>query len=63
MNGQEEIAIQCPNCWETISILVDCSVEQQEYTEDCQVCCKPMVVDVRVSIDGLPQVTVKNENE
>ncbi|MEE9352192.1 MAG: CPXCG motif-containing cysteine-rich protein, partial [Thiotrichaceae bacterium] len=23
--------IQCPYCWETIEILVDCSVESQQY--------------------------------
>jgi len=30
--------IQCPCCWEQIEILVDASVDSQEYVEDCSVC-------------------------
>ncbi len=38
----------CPYCGEPIRLVVDGSVEQQEYTEDCEVCCRPMVVSVSV---------------
>lgn len=41
---------QCPYCGESITVLIDDSVEQQEYIEDCQVCCRP--IEFRVSIDG-----------
>ena len=41
-----EHAISCPYCGEAISILVDDSVPEQEYVEDCQVCCRPIVVSV-----------------
>lgn len=40
--------IQCPFCWQSIEILVDPSVTHQHYTEDCFVCCRPIVLDVRV---------------
>lgn len=33
---------QCPYCWETISMLLDSSVRQQTYVEDCEVCCNPI---------------------
>ncbi|MEJ6792732.1 MAG: CPXCG motif-containing cysteine-rich protein, partial [Lacinutrix sp.] len=33
---------QCPYCWETISMLLDFSVRQQTYVEDCEVCCNPI---------------------
>ncbi|WP_452221442.1 CPXCG motif-containing cysteine-rich protein [Lacinutrix salivirga] len=33
---------QCPYCWETISMLLDPSVNQQTYVEDCEVCCNPI---------------------
>ena len=62
VNGQEEILIQCPYCWEAISILVDCSVERQEYIEDCQVCCQPISLDVQVLEGDSPQVLVTREN-
>jgi hypothetical protein len=38
--------IQCPWCWEQIELVVDCSVIEQEYVEDCSVCCSPIVVSV-----------------
>ncbi|MBA6315190.1 CPXCG motif-containing cysteine-rich protein [Cellulophaga baltica] len=33
---------QCPYCWEEISMLLDTSVQQQTYIEDCEVCCNPI---------------------
>ena len=35
---------QCPYCWETISMLLDASVRQQTYVEDCEVCCNPIQI-------------------
>ncbi|MDB2462542.1 CPXCG motif-containing cysteine-rich protein [Algibacter sp.] len=32
----------CPHCWETISMLLDTSVNNQTYIEDCEVCCNPI---------------------
>nr|WP_299072969.1 CPXCG motif-containing cysteine-rich protein [uncultured Allomuricauda sp.] len=33
---------QCPYCWEEISFLLDTSVSNQTYIEDCEVCCNPI---------------------
>ncbi|NJB36639.1 MULTISPECIES: CPXCG motif-containing cysteine-rich protein [Flavobacteriaceae] len=35
---------QCPYCWEEISMLLDTSVSQQTYVEDCEVCCNPIEI-------------------
>ncbi|WP_237267414.1 CPXCG motif-containing cysteine-rich protein [Tenacibaculum todarodis] len=35
---------QCPHCWESISMVLDQSVRQQTYIEDCEVCCNPIEV-------------------
>lgn len=40
----EEHFFQCPFCWAQISMLVDLSVEQQSFIEDCEVCCRPIRV-------------------
>jgi hypothetical protein len=37
----------CPYCWQQISMLLDGSVEQQTYIEDCEVCCRPIQVHYR----------------
>jgi len=58
----ESLYIQCPFCWENFEIIVDCSVESQEYVEDCEVCCRPIVMNVDVSIEGKPQVEVSRES-
>ena len=33
---------QCPYCWQNISMLLDESTSEQEYIEDCEVCCRPI---------------------
>ena len=42
----EECFFQCPYCWEQISMLIDTSVKQQTYVEDCEICCNPLEVNV-----------------
>lgn len=34
----------CPYCWQTVSMVLDLSVEEQSYVEDCEVCCNPIQV-------------------
>ncbi len=41
---------QCPYCWEEISMLLDTSVQQQTYIEDCEVCCNP--IEITPSFDN-----------
>jgi len=36
---------QCPHCWEEISMLIDSSLNQSEYIEDCEVCCNPIFIN------------------
>jgi hypothetical protein len=44
--------ITCPHCWEQIEIVVDRSVSEQQYIEDCSVCCHPILLSVIVPDDG-----------
>ncbi len=48
----EEVAVQCPHCGETITLVIDLSDGDQSYVEDCSVCCAPMVVSYSVDEDG-----------
>ena len=34
--------IDCPYCGEVIEILIDDSAGEQDYYEDCFVCCRPI---------------------
>ena len=58
-----EQPISCPYCGETITILVDGSLPEQQYVEDCQVCCRPIVLNVSVDSDGDAVVVATAENE
>lgn len=46
----------CPYCGERIELVIDTTIPQQEYIEDCPVCCQPM--NVLVSVDGAGGVTL-----
>ena len=59
---QDEAVIRCPYCGETITLVIDASAGSQRYIEDCQVCCRPIVVDVTVDDDAV-QVHVAPEDE
>ena len=63
MNELESRNIQCPYCGELIDILIDCSIENQNYIEDCQVCCRPINLDISVDPVGAIVVLVTHENE
>lgn len=36
---------QCPYCWEEVSMLLDSSITNQTYVEDCEVCCNPIEIN------------------
>ena len=63
MNQLAEKPIECPYCGETISVLIDASDMEQQYIEDCQVCCKPINFLVYESVDGELTVNVYSEDE
>jgi len=59
----KEQPIGCPYCGETITVLVDDSLPKQNYVEDCQVCCRPIVFDITADNDGDMLVSVRSEDE
>ena len=59
----KEQSVSCPYCGETISVLIDDSLPEQNYIEDCEVCCRPIVFEVVVDADGSMLVSVRAENE
>lgn len=63
VNGLEECTIACPYCGEVIGILVDRSLPQQTYTEDCQVCCCPAVITVDTDAEGRLSVSAAREDD
>lgn len=53
---------QCPYCWEQAEALLDLSAGDQEYVEDCPVCCRPIVFELHT--DGETwTLDVRGEND
>ncbi len=63
LNQLIEKTIDCPYCGENIDILVDTSVDEQSYIEDCQVCCRPIQMQTLVDHDGNLTFQIRHENE
>ncbi len=56
----EELFVDCPHCWERVSILVDVSCNgRQDFVEDCEVCCNPLAFDVRIVKGRVAEVNVE----
>lgn len=57
-----EAEVYCPWCGAPSVIALDPgSGAEQEYVEDCQVCCRPCVIRVRFDKTGAADVEVRGE--
>jgi len=43
-----EYYFDCPHCWQNQLKMIDPSVETQNFIEDCEVCCNPLVFTLTV---------------
>ena len=55
--------VDCPYCGEAIEILLDASIPNQTYIEDCQVCCRPITLMVQIDASGVAHVRSRAEND
>jgi hypothetical protein len=59
-----EADVACPWCGEVVSVRLDPgSGSEQEYVEDCQVCCRPWRVRVTYDADGAAQVWAEADGD
>lgn len=63
MNPIESVTQYCPWCSESITFQIDTTISDQEYIEDCTVCCAPILVQIRVPFSGTPEVELHRDNE
>ncbi len=50
MDQHEQFFI-CPHCAQRVSVLVDLSIPEQSYIEDCEICCRPIEIRYEVCDD------------
>ena len=54
---------QCPHCWEEISVLLDPSIYEQAYVEDCEICCNPIDFQVQFNQRELQNFQVSSHEQ
>jgi hypothetical protein len=60
-DGTADLAavVECPYCGESVEITLDPgSGAEQEYVEDCEVCCQPWQVTVHYDDEGQAAVVI-----
>ena len=57
----EAAHVDCPYCGEPMELNIDASVDEQEYVEDCWVCCRPIVIQATVVGDDVFVAVQENE--
>ncbi len=56
--------LNCPYCAEVISLRVDSTGgKRQFFVTDCEVCCRPIDIEIEVESDGYIQLTAKRSGE
>jgi len=55
--ANEEESFACPYCWEQVTPPLEADLEG-ELVWDCEVCCKPWLIRIRVGLCGERHVSV-----
>ncbi|WP_027158673.1 CPXCG motif-containing cysteine-rich protein [Methylobacter luteus] len=63
MHGLKEVDVICPYCGQSIDIIVDTTLDAQEYYEDCPVCCAPILFLLSVDETGEIYLDLKRDDE
>jgi hypothetical protein len=63
MDSLTEQIVNCPYCGESIEVLIDHQEAGQQYIEDCQVCCRPIVFNIEIDSTGALHALVRDEND
>ncbi|MAG55638.1 MAG: CPXCG motif-containing cysteine-rich protein [Planctomycetes bacterium] len=58
----DDASYTCDACGEQVVVPIDATAgRDQEYVEDCPVCCRPHVLNVRIGDDGAAFVNARPE--
>ncbi|MBV9489815.1 MAG: CPXCG motif-containing cysteine-rich protein [Verrucomicrobia bacterium] len=59
MDLQQTVTLTCPYCGGAFTTIVDTSQGDFSTIEDCQVCCRPLQIDVECAPGGPAAVEVQ----
>ena len=62
-SAEEDCFINCPYCLESIEIRIDLTGGQnQSLTYDCEVCCRPIILQCEINDDGVINIITERES-
>ncbi len=50
----------CPYCWQDISMVLDLSAKNEDYIEDCEVCCRPVKIAFKAEDNELKSFSAES---
>lgn len=64
MDAENDFDYNCPYCGAPITARVDRSGgSRQNFVVDCEVCCRPIEIEVSIESDGYVSFVAKREGE
>jgi len=61
--ASHEISDYCPYCGSSICLVIDSSLDTQQYIEDCEVCCRPISIHINWQDEETMQLSLLQEND
>lgn len=62
MNPEQFENFECPYCGESNMLSIDMTGgSSQEFVVDCEVCCAPIVIRIKISGDEIRSIDVEQE--
>ena len=63
MSDLDQAQIRCPHCGERIDIQVHIGSDDEDYVEDCSVCCRPIMLHISRDENGVPTVSASSDTD
>lgn len=58
---EDSADVHCPYCGQVSTVVLDTSVRSQQFTTDCEVCCRPFLVLAECEPGEILSVDVQSE--
>jgi hypothetical protein len=58
---QNSETIRCPFCGQSFELMIDATISSQQFTTDCEVCCRPFEVFVECDAGEVVSLNISGE--
>ncbi len=53
--------VQCPFCGQSFELVIETQISSQQFTTDCEVCCRPFEVNVECRPGEVLSLSIQSE--